>query len=93
MEKEAYKRVYLDLGPASRELIGLYGGKKQEKVITKLKYLKKFEADLYSISKERFDILDRLVGLVTWPKAIEADLINDEVLLSIPQELRDYTKK
>jgi hypothetical protein len=93
MEKEAYKRVYLDLGPASRELIGLYGGKKQEKVISKLKYLKKFEADLYSISKDRFDILDRLVGLVTWPKAIEADLINDEVLLSIPQELRDYTKK
>jgi hypothetical protein len=53
------------------------------------KYLEHFENQLYALNMQTDKtFFYEIAGLVEWKKAIELDMVEDELLLSIPQELR-----
>jgi hypothetical protein len=48
-------------------------------------YLRRFDGILYSVDKKGVDgFIYKIAGLVDWHKSIELDVIEDELLLSIP---------
>lgn len=82
---DANNQVYLDLGPATRSLICITDPERQEKTLREHAYLQRLEHILYSVTKQnRTECFYEIGGLIDWHKSIELDVIEDELLLSIP---------
>lgn len=86
--------MYLDLGPATRRLVRITNNDEYDKCLSEHRYLGQFDKTLYSLANQQEqNFFNGIAGLIDWHKSIEQDLIDDELLSSVPENLRKITAK